>query len=86
MKIKKELLASLTGAALFGTVANAEIPLTDDLSAYGYIDAYYDRYRYMERTLKVDLLSSSLGSALLLLKANGLQSLSFHFAMAERQK
>jgi hypothetical protein len=42
MKIKKELLASLTGAALFGTVANAEIPLTDDLSAYGYIDAYYE--------------------------------------------
>ena len=42
MKIKKELLASLTGAALFGTVANAEIPITDDLSAYGYIDAYYE--------------------------------------------
>ena len=41
MKIKKELLASLTGAALFGTVANAEIPLTDDLSAYGYIDLAY---------------------------------------------
>ena len=38
MKMKKELLASLTSAALFGSVANAEIPLTDDLSAYGYID------------------------------------------------
>lgn len=42
MKIKKELLASLTGVALFGTFANAEIPITDDLSAYGYIDAYYE--------------------------------------------
>ena len=42
MKMKKELLASLTSAALFGSVANAEIPLTDDLSAYGYIDAYYE--------------------------------------------
>ena len=42
MKMKKELLASLTGVALFGSVANAEIPLTDDLSAYGYIDAFYD--------------------------------------------
>jgi hypothetical protein len=42
MKMKKELLASLTGVALFGSVANAEIPLTDSLSAYGYIDAYYD--------------------------------------------
>ena len=41
MKIKKELLASLTSAALFGSVANAEIPLTDDLSAYGYIDMAY---------------------------------------------
>jgi hypothetical protein len=42
MKMKKELLASLTGVALFGSVANAEIPLTDSLSAYGYIDAYYE--------------------------------------------
>ncbi|MDG1241618.1 MAG: hypothetical protein P8R37_06615, partial [Opitutae bacterium] len=42
MKMKKELLASLTSVALFGSVANAEIPLTDDLSAYGYIDAYYE--------------------------------------------
>jgi hypothetical protein len=42
MKMKKELLASLTSAALFGSVANAEIPLTDDLSAYGYIDAFYE--------------------------------------------
>ncbi|MDG2345290.1 MAG: hypothetical protein P8M62_04445 [Opitutae bacterium] len=42
MKIKKELLASLTGVALFGTFANAEIPITEDLSAYGYIDAYYE--------------------------------------------
>lgn len=49
MKIKKELLASLTGAALFGTVANAEIPITDDLSAYGYIDmAYSDNGDYDE--------------------------------------
>jgi hypothetical protein len=40
--MKKELLASLTSAALFGSVANAEIPLTDDLSAYGYIDAFYE--------------------------------------------
>ena len=49
MKIKKELLASLTGVALFGTVANAEIPLTDDLSAYGYIDmAYSDNGDYDE--------------------------------------
>jgi len=41
MKMKKELLASLAGVALFGSVANAEIPLTDDLSAYGYIDLAY---------------------------------------------
>ena len=41
MKMKKELLASLTSVALFGSVANAEIPLTDDLSAYGYIDMAY---------------------------------------------
>jgi hypothetical protein len=49
MKMKKELLASLTSAALFGSVANAEIPLTDDLSAYGYIDmAYTDNGDYDE--------------------------------------
>jgi hypothetical protein len=41
MKMKKELLASLTSVALFGSVANAEIPITDDLSAYGYIDLAY---------------------------------------------
>ena len=42
MKIKNELMASLAGAALFGAAANAEIIITDDLSAYGYIDAYYE--------------------------------------------
>ena len=31
-------MALSAGAAMFGTMANAEIPLTDDLSAYGYID------------------------------------------------
>ncbi|MDQ8206592.1 hypothetical protein QEH52_03670 [Coraliomargarita sp. SDUM461003] len=38
MKLQKQLIASLAGAAFLGSVANAEIPLTDDLSAYGYID------------------------------------------------
>jgi len=38
MKLQKQLTAALAGAALFGSVANAEIPLTDELSAYGYID------------------------------------------------
>jgi hypothetical protein len=38
MKLQKQLTAALAGAAFFGSVANAEIPLTDELSAYGYID------------------------------------------------
>ena len=42
------------------------------------------RIPIQETTLKVDLLSLSLGSALLLLKANGVQSQSFLSAMAER--
>ncbi|WPJ94495.1 hypothetical protein SH580_13750 [Coraliomargarita algicola] len=41
MKLQKQLVASLAGAAFFGSVVNAEIPLTDDLSAYGYIDLAY---------------------------------------------
>jgi hypothetical protein len=38
MKLQKQLTAALAGAVFFGSVANAEIPLTDELSAYGYID------------------------------------------------
>ncbi|MGJ8638398.1 MAG: hypothetical protein ACSHYA_03305 [Opitutaceae bacterium] len=41
MKLHKQLVATLAGAAVFGSVANAEIPLTEDLSAYGYIDTAY---------------------------------------------
>ncbi|MGJ8654463.1 MAG: hypothetical protein ACSHX8_14475 [Opitutaceae bacterium] len=41
MKLQNKLIASLSGVVLFGAVANAEIPLTDDLSAYGYIDLAY---------------------------------------------
>jgi len=41
MKLQKEIVSLVAGAAFFGSVANAEIPLTDDLSAYGYIDMSY---------------------------------------------
>lgn len=41
MKLQKEVIALLGGAVLFGSTAQAEIPLTEDLSAYGYIDAAY---------------------------------------------
>jgi hypothetical protein len=36
--MKNKITCLLAGAALFGATANAEIVLTDDLSAYGYID------------------------------------------------
>ena len=36
--MKKELLTLVAGSAMFASFANAEIVLTDDLSAYGYID------------------------------------------------
>ena len=39
--MKKELLTMLASSALFAYSANAEIALTEDLSAYGYIDAAY---------------------------------------------
>ena len=43
MKLKKEMIGIVAGAAMFASSAHAEIPLTDDLSAYGYIDlAYFD--------------------------------------------
>lgn len=38
MKLKKTLTTALTGAALFGATANAEIVLSDELSLYGYLD------------------------------------------------
>ena len=36
--MKNKITCLLAGAAVFGATANAEIVLTDDLSAYGYID------------------------------------------------
>jgi hypothetical protein len=36
--MKNKITCLLAGAALFGATANAEIVLTDELSAYGYID------------------------------------------------
>ena len=36
--MKNKITCLLAGAALFGATANAEIALTDELSAYGYID------------------------------------------------
>ena len=36
--MKNKITCLLAGATLFGATANAEIVLTDDLSAYGYID------------------------------------------------
>ena len=39
--MKNKLSYLLAGAAFVGSYANAEIILTDDLSAYGYIDAAY---------------------------------------------
>ena len=36
--MKNKITCLLAGAALFGATANAEIVLTEDLSAYGYID------------------------------------------------
>jgi hypothetical protein len=42
MKLKKNLIALATGASLFAYSANAEIIITDELSLYGYIDAYYE--------------------------------------------
>jgi hypothetical protein len=36
--MKNKITCLLAGVALFGATANAEIVLTDDLSAYGYID------------------------------------------------
>ena len=36
--MKNKITCLLASAALFGATANAEIVLTDDLSAYGYID------------------------------------------------
>jgi hypothetical protein len=42
MKLKKEMIGIVAGAAMFTSSAHAEIPLTDDLSAYGYIDTFYD--------------------------------------------
>ena len=38
MKLNKEMIGIVAGAAMFASSAHAEIPLTDDLSAYGYID------------------------------------------------
>jgi hypothetical protein len=38
MKLNKEMIGIIAGAAVFASSAHAEIPLTDDLSAYGYID------------------------------------------------
>jgi hypothetical protein len=42
MKLNKEMIGIIAGAAVFASSAHAEIPLTDDLSAYGYIDMFYD--------------------------------------------
>ena len=39
--MKKELLTMLASSALFAYSANAEIVLTEELSAYGYVDAAY---------------------------------------------
>ena len=36
--MKNKITCLLAGAALFGATANAEIALTEELSAYGYID------------------------------------------------
>jgi len=41
LNMKKELLTLVAGSAMFASFANAEIVLTDDLSAYGYIDMAY---------------------------------------------
>ncbi|MDP4610141.1 MAG: hypothetical protein NWT02_03025 [Opitutales bacterium] len=41
MKLQKEILSLIAGSAMFGSIAQAEIILTDDLSAYGYIDLAY---------------------------------------------
>jgi hypothetical protein len=41
MKLNKEMIGIIAGAAVFASSAHAEIPLTDDLSAYGYIDLAY---------------------------------------------
>ena len=41
MKIKNTITGSLAAFAVFASQASAEIILTDDLSAYGYIDAAY---------------------------------------------
>jgi hypothetical protein len=42
MKLNKEMIGIIAGAAVFASHAQAEIPLTDDLSAYGYIDMWAD--------------------------------------------
>ena len=39
--MKKELLTLVAGSAMFASFANAEIVLTEELSAYGYIDTAY---------------------------------------------
>jgi len=41
MKIKNTITGSLAAFAVFASQASAEIVLTDDLSAYGYIDVAY---------------------------------------------
>lgn len=41
MKLNKTLASTLSGAALFGAAANAEIVLTDEISLYGYLDIYH---------------------------------------------
>ncbi|MGB0415406.1 MAG: hypothetical protein ACPGKS_01005 [Coraliomargarita sp.] len=41
MKLNKTLTTALTGAALFGASADAEIILTDEISLYGYLDIYH---------------------------------------------
>ncbi len=44
MKLNKKLTTALTGAALFGASANAEIVLNDEISLYGYLDMAHSDY------------------------------------------
>ena len=44
MKLNKTLASTLSGAALFGAAANAEIVLTDEISLYGYLDIAHSDY------------------------------------------
>ena len=77
MKLKKEMIGIVAGAAMFASSAHAEIPLTDDLSAYGYIDLAYTDLDDGEKPSKEVLLNSSLVLHSLLKIANGLRLQSF---------